>query len=64
MFIRKTIGVSNSINDMMLTLLSGFAQMERDFISERKRDNDCIKMFIKGFKAALCSLFYFSFAVA
>ncbi|MGJ0299902.1 recombinase family protein [Aliarcobacter cryaerophilus] len=29
--------ISNSINDMMLTLLSGFAQMERDFISERTK---------------------------
>ena len=29
--------VSNSINDMLLTLLSGFAQMERDFISERTK---------------------------
>ena len=29
--------VSNSVNDMLLTLLSGFAQMERDFISERTK---------------------------
>ena len=29
--------ISNSINDMMLTLLSGFAQMERNFISERTK---------------------------
>ena len=29
--------ISYSINDMMLTLLSGFAQMERDFISERTK---------------------------
>ena len=29
--------VSNSINDMLLTLLSGFAQMERNFISERTK---------------------------
>jgi len=28
---------SNPINTMMLTLLSGFAQMERDFISERTK---------------------------
>ncbi|MCG3652702.1 recombinase family protein [Aliarcobacter butzleri] len=29
--------VSNSVNNMLLTLLSGFAQMERDFISERTK---------------------------
>ncbi len=29
--------VSNSVNDMLLTLLSGFAQMERNFISERTK---------------------------
>ncbi len=29
--------ISNAINDMLLTLLSGFAQMERDFISERTK---------------------------
>jgi len=29
--------VSSAVNDMMLTLLTGFAQMERNFISERTK---------------------------
>jgi DNA invertase Pin-like site-specific DNA recombinase len=29
--------ISNPINDMLLTLLSGFAQMEKNFISERTK---------------------------
>ncbi|MCG3693692.1 recombinase family protein [Aliarcobacter butzleri] len=29
--------ISNQINDMLLTLLSGFAQMEKNFISERTK---------------------------
>ncbi len=29
--------ISNPVNDMLLTLLSGFAQMEKNFISERTK---------------------------
>ena len=29
--------ISNPINDMLLTLLSGFSQMEKNFISERTK---------------------------